>query len=171
MKPRRILVSVDFSAGSLAAVGHAQQMAQRASCHLHLLHVTEPLHSVRHGHRQPGTTSSDRRLRAYRHLADIFVRHRLDPLLTTVVVRRGAAEQVIVDYAAEIGADLIVMGVHGDDQTPPHVPGALIKHVAGTSGRPVFAVFEPRGAETGLYGQMEVPGRGRMRDLAAAAFA
>lgn len=146
MKPRRILVPVDFSAGSLAAVRHAQQIAQLANCHLHLLHVMDSPGPIRRGVdlKALGLGRGDKRLRAYHRLAAVIAGSHLDPFRTTGIVRSGTPEWVISGYADEIHADLIVMGIHGEDQTPPHSPGRVIERVLGTAWCPVLAVPELR---------------------------
>lgn len=142
MTLRRILVPVDFSAGSLAAVREAQQIARAASCELHLLHVTDVGRSIETTHAAASAAGTDRRLAAYHRLAAVIAGNDLDPFHTTGIVRRGVPEQMIAQYAGEIRADLIVMGIHGQDQMPPNSPGRVIEGVLGAAHCPVLAIPE-----------------------------
>src|SRR5262245_51100871 len=100
----KILVPVDFSEGSMAALRHARDLATFFHSRLHLLHVAPGLDApawaaelfgseVRSLHRE-------QRLHALDQLAALIVEQRLDPFTTTGLVRTGRAEQVIADYAA-----------------------------------------------------------------------
>ena len=142
MKVRRILVPVDFCEGSLTAVRHAQRIAVLTGSHVHLLHVTDAARSMasRGGLNDVGDLRCDGRLRSYHRLANVIASLQLDPFHTTGMIRKGVPHEVIVGYAGEIHADLIVMGIHGEDQTPPHSPGRVIERVLGTARCPVLAV-------------------------------
>jgi nucleotide-binding universal stress UspA family protein len=149
MTPRRILVPVDFSAGSYAAVEYAKRLAADGDARLHVLHITE----------STGTTAGwprehvfgDRRLGAYHRLAALIAGLRLDPFRTTGLVRGGDAAEAIADYAHEMRADLIVMGIHGQQQATPDAPGRVIQRVLGRTDCPVVAVPEPASERVAVY--------------------
>ena len=90
------------------------------------------------------TFHGDGSLRLYHRLAAVIASHQLDPFHTTGIVRKGVPDEVILAYADEIDADLIVMGIHGEDQTPPHSPGRVIERVLGAARCPVLAVPDYR---------------------------
>lgn len=52
------------------------------------------------------------RLSSLRPLAAVVAGQPLDPFRTTGVVRQGDAVEAIAEYAQEMRADLIVMGIH-----------------------------------------------------------
>lgn len=145
---RNILVPVDFSPGSFAAVRHAHDLAARFDSRLHLLHVAATPDAPRWAvdlfsdHLDPLLEQD--RIKSLDQLATMIVAHHLDPFRTTGVVRSGSAAQVITDYADEIHADLIVMGVHGDHFIPRLRVGEVIEEVLGVAPCPVLAVPEDR---------------------------
>jgi K+-sensing histidine kinase KdpD len=85
----------------------------------------------------------DRCLCAYHRLAAVVAGQQLDPFRTTGVVRQGDAAEAITEYAREMRADLIVMGIRGQEQARPDSPGRVIQRVLGCTTGPVTAVPEP----------------------------
>ena len=141
---RRILVPVDFTDGSNAALCHASDLAAMFGSQLHLLHVVaehEPPASVTRlfGRHRAAASDADR-MSALDRLATLIVTSRLDPFSTTGVVRAGCPDEVIAGYADEINADLIVMGVHGDHLAAPGSVGAVIEAVLTEVRCPVMAI-------------------------------
>jgi nucleotide-binding universal stress UspA family protein len=145
---RTILVPVDFSAGSIAAIRHAHDLALRFNSHLHLLHVTSvpdaPPWAIELFQEQLQPIAEQRRLDAMERLARLIVHLHLDPSRTTALVREGEAGAAIAWYADEIAADLIVMGVHGDRRTVQLPVGHVVEQVLGRVNCPVLAVPEDR---------------------------
>ena len=114
---RNILVPVDFSDTSRAALRYAADLARRFDSRLHLLHVVpDPIRQPwavenRIGRVRRGAEARrDETVVALRALA---TEERLDPLRTTTRIAEGAAHHEIVDYVRAQGIDLVVMGTHG----------------------------------------------------------
>ena len=145
---RTILVPVDFSEGSLAAVRHARELAALFHSHLHLLHVSRGPDAPRWARElfalQLGPVEEQHRLEALDQLATLIVSQHLDPFRTTGLVRIGCPEEVIADYADEIHADLIVMGLHGDHFIPQLRVGQVVERVLGNVRCPVLTIPEER---------------------------
>lgn len=145
---RTILVPIDFSEGSLAAVRHARELAAIFHSRLHLLHVTRgpdaPRWAMEIFATQLRPVEEQHRIEALDHLATLIVAQQLDPFLTTAIVRSGTAEQVIADYADESQADLIVMGLHGDHLIPGPRVGQVVERVLGAVRCPVLTIPEDR---------------------------
>jgi universal stress protein A len=143
---RTILVPVDFSEGSLAAVRHARELAAMFNSHLHLLHVTQgpdaPRWAVEVFADQFAPVQEQHRLEALDRLATLIVSQQMNPFQTTGLVRCGSAETVISDYAEEIHADLIVMGLHGDHFIPQLRVGRVVERVLGQVHCPVLTIPE-----------------------------
>jgi nucleotide-binding universal stress UspA family protein len=143
---KTILVPVDFSEGSLAAVRHAQELAGVFQSHIHLLHVASgpdaPKWAVELFASQLRPMQEETRVRALDRLAMLIVAQQLDPFRTTGLVRSGCAEQVIADYADEIHADLIVMGLHGHHLIPHMRVGQVVERVLGRVRCPVLTIPE-----------------------------
>jgi nucleotide-binding universal stress UspA family protein len=141
---RRILVPVDFTEGSTAALRHASDLTTMFGSQLHVLHVIAkreppPWAAALCGQTRTATSDSDR-MSALDRLATLIVTTRLDPFSTTGVVRVGCPDDVIAGYADEINAGLIVMGVHGDRLATPGSVGAVIAAVLSAVSCPVMAI-------------------------------
>jgi nucleotide-binding universal stress UspA family protein len=138
---RTILVPVDFSPGSVAAAEHARELAAIFDSHVHLLHVVPapdvPVCAVEPHWGKLRTLHQPTRVRALDRLATMIARVEFDPFTTTGLVRTGRADCVISEYAAEIGAGLIVMGTHGDHAQPV---GDVLERVIGEVVCPVLAI-------------------------------
>lgn len=141
---RTILVPVDFSEGSRTAVRHARDLAATFGSTVHLLHVSPrpvaPAWAVELFGTHLRSIQQEERLKAVDQLATLMVAERLDPLSTTGLVRSGPPDEVIADYADEVHADLIVMGVHGDHMMPQPTVGHVAGRVLACTRCPVLAI-------------------------------
>jgi nucleotide-binding universal stress UspA family protein len=141
---RTILVPVDFSAESRSAVRHAHDLARVFSSRIHLLHVTSLPTMLPWTADMAGTVrrmQEDDRARARFALSSIVDEERLDPVTTRPIVLAGRPEEVIPRYAREVGAGLIVMGLHAERaraRTIGHVADRVMRAVRC----PVLAVPE-----------------------------
>jgi universal stress protein A len=147
-KVRTILVPVDFSEGSLAAVRHARELADVFHSDIHLLHVTRgpdaPPWAMELFGSQLRPVEEQHRLAALDQLATLIVSQQLDPFRTTGLVRIGCAEDVIAAYAEEVHADLVVMGLHGDRFLPGLRVGQVVERVLGSVSCPVLTIPDER---------------------------
>jgi nucleotide-binding universal stress UspA family protein len=111
---QRILVPVDFSPGSDAALALALRIAP-AGCELHLLHATDVLAMVTpaYGLAVPPGLLDDARAAATGRLAPAAERVRNAGHPVTTHVSIGPAAESILDTTRRVAADLIVMGTHG----------------------------------------------------------
>jgi nucleotide-binding universal stress UspA family protein len=138
---RSILVPIDFSPGSLSAAAYARDLAEMSHSHVHLLHVAQPPDVSAGGPywHDSQTLQEPVSRRALDRLATLSMALEFYPVRTTGIVRFGRADEVIGEYAEQIQADLIVMGIHGDHTVPV---GEVIEHVLGRTRRAVLAVPE-----------------------------
>jgi nucleotide-binding universal stress UspA family protein len=131
----RILVPIDFSAPSEAALAYGQEIADRFDAALHLIHIAENpfLRAV----------VSDRR-----SLEEAPARW-LQDRLTEADCRRGAVAIVeqsdepateILRYAKSANIDLIVMGTHGRTGLARVVLGSVAEAVVRDAPCPVLTV-------------------------------
>ena len=64
-----------------------------------------------------------------------------DDVAVQVVLREGKVLQAISDFAAEMNADLIVMGTHGVTGIKDKVFGTTTKAILGQVNRPVLVIW------------------------------
>lgn len=143
MNITRILVPVDFSSSSMAALETACDLARRFQAPIDLLTVVEPLPPsadllLLNSFEQISQQSRD-------ELASLKVP---DPAITVrKVTRIGYPAQVITDYAEQEGVDLIVIGTHGRTGLSHLLMGSVAEHVVRTARCPVFvARIQPKSA-------------------------
>jgi universal stress protein A len=137
----RVLVPTDFSPASEAALALAGTIARRFGATLHLLHVVEP-----------GSETGPYALNLYAPAPDPVpratledARQRLDrlrpPDLTSVpAVVVGHPAKAILDHAARVHIDLIVMGTQGRTGLSYMFLGSVAEHVVRTAPCPVLTV-------------------------------
>jgi len=125
-----ILVAFDGSPGSLRALHRAVILAREHGAALHALSVEEPV---------PHYLSAADEARAEAHAVAAFfkrlqavARHEAASQGVAIQIEtvRGHAARAIVDYAHQIGADLIVIGQHSQ-------PGLIEWMLGSTSDRVV----------------------------------
>ncbi len=150
----RIVHPTDFSGSADAAFGCALELARRQGSELHLLHVAptfgeDPLHSAY-------TAALDER-QFYKQLqeeADVRMRamidaHEADDVRVKRVHTHGASPApVVIRYARDEGADLIVVGTHGRRGLRRFLLGSVAEEVMRGAGCDVLAVRE--GASPGF---------------------
>jgi nucleotide-binding universal stress UspA family protein len=132
----RILFATDFSDESLAAASYAVALAREHKAHLYLLHVVG----------QPEETTIDRESSAN------FVIRRMRELVSSgsdlwfranYSVAFGSAEEQILRFADEHGADLIVLGVRapqGALNTLTHLAHSKSQQIVARATCPVLTV-------------------------------
>lgn len=156
----RILIPVDFSEHSHAALDQACDLARRFDAELHLLHVLESWPA-------PATVAAEFRPQ----YADVFVEQRaraasalealpaaeLGPKPVVRILRTGHAVQEITKYADEAGIDLIVLGTHGRTGIAHWLMGSVAEKVVQHAHCPVLVV-RPRDGKGPL--EIHRPGKG-----------
>jgi nucleotide-binding universal stress UspA family protein len=141
----RIVVPVDFSTHADRAIDYAVMLGQQFGACVELFHVVEdPFGSGGWGSevyvsdldglRARALEESKRRLEARRSMIPAPGL----PLVATV--RMGHVAQTIVDYAKDVGADLIVMGTHGRTGLAHFIIGSVAERVVRVAPCPVLTV-------------------------------
>jgi nucleotide-binding universal stress UspA family protein len=143
----KILVPVDFSSCSRAALEHALAIAQTVSAKVDVLHVIE----IPYFREEPQVTSSsgtaslgDYALAAAKAELDEFLgqlpadsRSKL-----TAYVAVGRPRDTILEHAGK-GYDLIVAGTHGRTGRAHSFAGSLTESLVRSATCPVLTVREP----------------------------
>jgi nucleotide-binding universal stress UspA family protein len=141
-KSNRILVPTDFTKVSDNAIGHAMRLARHAGAEVYLLHVVAKQDEVEETRRK--LVLEQQRAQAMEAGVEV---HKL--------VRVGSIFDDIGDAAAEIGADLIVMGTHGM-RGMQFITGSRALRVITSSSTP-FVVVQERPIKEGGYDSIVVP--------------
>ncbi len=147
LRIRRILYPTDFSASALQVLDHALFLAERHECELHMLHAVV-LHDhdpqdPEHHFPEPSEIFEHLFRIADSELAKLADRHGSSTFSLSQVSRRGfSAAEVILDYAQEIDADLIVMGTHGRRGASRLLLGSVAERVLRQARCPVLTLRE-----------------------------
>ena len=140
---KRILVPIDFSAVSRAAVLRAGELGDALGATVELLHVLDlpkPQHMAAEFYVPlPAEYRQDVRRRAEEHLKDWLATASISPgVARQRVDGKPAAE--IVKYAQEHAIDLIVMGTSGRGAVSQLLLGSVADTVIRTAPCPVMTV-------------------------------
>jgi nucleotide-binding universal stress UspA family protein len=135
LKKNHVLVPIDFSEASFAALAPALEFVQDAS-HLHVIHVLPPLSVVDPGMIWQSVTPESRQ-----HHAESLLKDKLSEVGYTgiqVKVSIGIPSHEIVDYAKGNGIELIVMPTHGYTGVKRVLMGSVADQVVRLSPCPVL---------------------------------
>ena len=126
----RILVPTDFSRQSDRGIAYARDLADQFGASLHLLHVVNrPL--LAEGLAAEALISEEFESDLVRD-AETRMRKRAPDAASTDVIF-GYAAKAIVEHAARVGADLIVMGSHGRTGVAHMMLGSVAEAVVRTA--------------------------------------
>jgi nucleotide-binding universal stress UspA family protein len=134
-----VVVPVDFSDQSIAALDEARQLVESPT-RLHVVHVLPVLSSV-----EPGMIWDTIDDGARRDHAEQALRERLaDPKWEGVelAVRIGDPASEIVDFASGVGADIIVLPSHGRTGLTHLLIGSVAERVIRLAKCPVLVLKE-----------------------------
>lgn len=145
MSYKNILVPVDDSPISYAAIEHAEKMAKAFNSEVTVMSVlsVDPLRSVDFYKVAPAITQYvlEAEQNAQGRLEDIkqtFETHGIT--IKTMIIRSVPTATGILNIAEEIHADLIIMGSHGRKGIKKLVLGSVAQEVLGASHIPVLIV-------------------------------
>ena len=144
MSYQSILVPVDDSPISYAAVEHALALAKVAHAKVTILSVVaiDPFVGVDFYQVAPAVTDHFMQAEAHakrqlQEIAESFIRDGID---VDYKIQHGAASEGIIFVADEIGADLIIMGSHGRTGIKRLLLGSVARAVLTESHIPVLIV-------------------------------
>lgn len=124
---RSILVPVDFSESSLAALRHALALARQNKAQLTLLHVLEPFHA--NMLIDTTQTQRDARVAAHERLTGLADGTKKVWPRTGRELRTGHPVTTITALAKRTNADIIVMGTHGHTGLKHAMLGSVAERV------------------------------------------
>ena len=141
----RILVPIDFSPPSDAALATAEALAARFGASIHLIHVLEdPYTTVAYesdvcAYVPPGLKESWR-TKAQTQLDALLDQPEKAQFRVTTSVLFGSPAKAIVGYAQDNAINLIVMGTHGRGGFAHLLLGSVTERVVRTADCPVLTV-------------------------------
>lgn len=142
MKLERILVPVDFSDTSQAAVEHAIELARVCGAEIHLLHSypVSPGIATPYGPALPDVVFQSIRGSAERRLDEVKRQVAGAGIAVTAHLTAEAAGFAIADAAKELDADCVVMGTRGLTGIKHVLLGSVAERTVRTAPCPVITV-------------------------------
>jgi nucleotide-binding universal stress UspA family protein len=137
VKVKRMLVALDFSAPSEAALRAATRLAQQFDARAILVHALGPSASSQPGRGHAGESAGHR---ADRQFQRAVAAAQAEPCVVDRIVERGNPVDVILDQARRVMTDLIVMGTNGRRGVERLVLGSVAESVVRRAGCPVLVV-------------------------------
>jgi nucleotide-binding universal stress UspA family protein len=144
LRPKKILVPIDFSATSKEAFQYTLQFAEQSSCEIVLLHVIEPEEAIAGTplavdiFAQPEEDTTE----AAAQLALLAASSHNHPNSVTSAVRIGHAPNEITKAAKELDVDLIIIATHGYTSWRHLCMGSTAERVVRSAPCPVLVVRE-----------------------------
>ena len=145
---KRILVATDFGEAAAKALAYGREFARRYDATLHILHVVDDV-----GARMLASSALPYDVNPLQQNIEEAARRELQDLVTdedrrelrveTALRLSTSASRTIVDYAAEKGIDLIIIGTHGRGAVGHMVMGNVAERVVRTADCPVLTVRHP----------------------------
>lgn len=138
-KPSRILVPVDFSEPSLAALDAALLLGEHLQARLTAFSVVEPFY-VENAYMVPSPDAGETETRLREVLEHRAGKAGIARSRWEASVAEGMVVDAILEKAREDGSDLIVMGTHGRRGLARAVLGSVTEQVIRRASCPVLAV-------------------------------
>jgi nucleotide-binding universal stress UspA family protein len=137
LRPLRLLVAVDGSAGSLMALHKAVQLSKEVSAsEVVVIYVLESAHSGKLTLEE----DSDAERRAGSILEDAIALMRNEGVEVTAEILRGSAPAMILEYADGFRPNMILVGSKGMGHNRSDVVGSVADAVSKRSRWPVLVV-------------------------------
>jgi nucleotide-binding universal stress UspA family protein len=150
---RKILVPVDFSKPSIAAIDYATRVATRLGAELNLIHVFEPQCPLVAMNAMPlCLPDPEARLRVRTDLETTAKRHEIPLRAEHIHVKEGRPFEEICRVARTIDVDLIIIPTRGNTGLKHLVLGSTAERVIRHSPCPVLVL--KAGSETGRNGKL-----------------
>jgi len=133
-----ILVPIDGSDVAEAALEHALSLAIETDATVHVLFVAD---TAQDSVTVVGTDVVDALVREGQSVVERAAATAADrDVPVETAVRQGTPAEVIVDYAGEVGVDLVVLGTHGRGGLRRYLLGSVTESVLRTTDVPTLAV-------------------------------
>jgi universal stress protein A len=144
-KIKRILVPVDFSPASMKALDYAADFAQPLGAALSVLFVIEPIYYAVPDLAGAAAGAAvglleEQRASGKQQLERLQTRYAKKGIKLRTLIQTGTPYQSIVDAAASIKANLVVMSTHGRTGLTHLLLGSVTERVVRASSCPVLTI-------------------------------
>jgi len=140
--PTRILVPIDMSVFSVAALQYAEDIAEHFGAEIVVLHIAEEddlaARIPKKEKEQMTTKEIDQRLKST--IAHMLLDHNVVTQSMRIEIRHGSPAQEIVNAAPDLHADLIVMCTHGRSGVSHILMGSVAEKVVRNATCPVLTL-------------------------------
>lgn len=145
---RQVLVATDFSPDASAGLRTALQLAPRAA--LTVVHAFDipfegKLRAAGVQDEEIGHYRTHARQSAMQRIERSAAEAGADPMTVARIVQQGAPGRVLLEHAEQLGADLLVIGKHGESAFEEMVLGSVTRHVLSDARCDVLVVRCPPG--------------------------
>lgn len=144
---KSILVATDFGEASGAALAYGRELARTFGATLHVLHVADDVYVRLGGDAYMAVLpelQKDLEVAAQKQLDELLVDNDPVPLpVKKAVLTSSATAAAIVQYARDLGIDLIVVGTHGRGAVAHLLMGSVAERVVRSAPCPVLTVRHP----------------------------
>jgi nucleotide-binding universal stress UspA family protein len=142
---KKILVAVDFSESSIAALRYATFLAEGSGATLTLVHAVEPcIYPEDLSAGRTGAEVDARWIKEHTERMETLEKTIKSDISTTVIVVKGKPWTQIVQVAQSQNADLVVIGRHGQTGLKEALMGSTGERVVRHTERPVLVVHGGR---------------------------
>jgi nucleotide-binding universal stress UspA family protein len=145
---KNILVAIDFSEPSDAALMYGRELATRFGATLHVLHVVQNIYIGTLGAENYAALAPDLQQQieddARRRVQElVFDSDKSGPATVKAIVASSSPALSIIDYAKDHHIDVIVMGTHGRGVLAHLMMGSVAERVVRLAPCPVLTVRHP----------------------------
>ena len=144
---KSILVATDFGEASAAALAYGRELTRTFGATLHVLHVADDVYVRLGGDAYMAVLpelQKDLEVAAQKQLDELLVDNDPVPLpVKKAVLTSSATAGAIVQYARDLGIDLIVVGTHGRGAVAHLLMGSVAERVVRSAPCPVLTVRHP----------------------------
>jgi len=138
---KTLLVAVDFSDSSEAALAYAVELAKPLGAKLVVMHSYElPVYGFPDGALVASVDVATRIMQGAQTGLEAMVERYKSVAELSTIVRQGVPWEEVHAVAEEVDADMIVIGTHGRRGIARALLGSVAEKILRTSTRPVLAI-------------------------------
>lgn len=142
--PKIVLVPVDFSEASVAALAYAVDVVEGTNAKVFVLHAFEiPILGLPDGVVTATAELTGRIVNAAQKALDDLVAEYRGRVDLRALLKQGDAREIILAQAQDLTADLIVMGTHGRRGIARALIGSVTETIVRTAPIPVLTLASP----------------------------